>query len=82
VNRASLGKVYRVAGITYERDAGGAWTAVVRHEFYGATLEEALAVKRAHLRTDAFLRACERGSFEGGIVCRTHWFDPDEVPAP
>lgn len=44
---------------------------VVRHVFYGSTPAQADGVYRAHLKTDAFLRACnsERGNF-GDFVCR------------
>lgn len=48
---------------------------VVVHEFRGRTEKEALAVFRAHMQSDAFLRQCEtKGVFQDRVRCRTRAF--------
>lgn len=47
---------------------------VVTHKFWGDTKEEAEGVYQAHLKSDAFFRACaspEGGTFEGRFKCRS-----------
>ena len=64
---------WRVVAVTYEWDEDGSeWLPVVRHELYGPTRKRALEVYAAHLRSDAFLRACVKSDvFAGRVRCRT-----------
>lgn len=67
---------YRVVALTYEVGAQGEEVLTLRHEMYGETSERAIAVYRAHLESDAFLRECSVNQvFEttrGAILCRTY----------
>lgn len=63
---------WRVIAMTYELGEGGEWIPTVRHEFYGATSNDAHAVMLAHMQTDEFLRECtQRGTFRDSVTCRT-----------
>lgn len=74
-----LTQAWRIVALTYELAPGSAWVPVVRHEFYGPTPERALEVRAAHMRSDAFLRACETGRFGPGVQCYTYWYPPERV---
>lgn len=69
---------WRVVAITYELGPGCDSVPVIRHEFYGATREQAIHVSRRHLQTDTFLAGCEVGRF-GQVICHTAWYGPEEV---
>lgn len=49
--------------------------AIVKHVFVGKTRREAMRYHRAHLKTDSFLRGCEKKGRFRGIRCRIrkHW---------
>lgn len=51
------------------REAGRSY-AVVVHAFYGQTLQEAEAYYRAHLKSDAFLKACSTVGKFSKTSCR------------
>jgi hypothetical protein len=70
---------WRIVAITYELQPDGAsWLPVVRHEFYGATAEQAIGIRASHLRADSFLAQCQNGHF-GRVTCQTQWYPPEEV---
>ena len=52
---------------------------VVQHVFIGKTQREALGYYHAHLKTDAFLRACAiRKRFDGfECLAQAHWEQED-----
>ena len=54
---------------TFERS-----TPVVEHRFFGENQERAMAIYHAHLKTDAFLRACVETGHFGSIPCRSEAF--------
>ena len=54
-------------------------TLVVRHVFFGATHEDAIAILKAHQGADAFLSQCMAGGcYKGQLPCRavTYWSYP------
>lgn len=69
---------------TFEQTDADEWQPVVRHEFYGADAGEAVAILRAHLQADAFLRDCTTTGRYGDVVCRTElrMRDPAGVERP
>lgn len=67
-----VGSWWRVVALTSELDdVTLEWIPVVRHELYGRTRAEALAVFRAHKSADAFLRSCTDGTRFGDVRCMT-----------
>jgi len=78
---APLTQAFRVVAITYEKlPDGSSWVPVVRHEFYGPSPERAVGVYHAHLESDAFLRGCQTGHYQG-IECRTMVYQVERMMA-
>ena len=58
---------YRIVHDTFEGS-----NLVVRHVFFGRTPDEAMAIYKAHKKSDRFLRDCDDlGNFEGRFRCST-----------
>lgn len=75
---------WTVIALTHEQTGPASWSLVVKHEFYGASLEEAVDILRAHLGADRFLADCTKDGRYGEVVCRTDLqvMSPDGILRP
>lgn len=69
-------KLYQIRVDIYEAATAYRYP-VVTHLFHGRTKDEAQRYHRSHLKSDAFLRACEAGRAYRGVRCvadtRARW---------
>jgi len=65
----ATGAKYALIHDIYEEDTGSAYP-IVRHIFYGKTRDEVRHYLQSHMKTDSFLRGCERNGRWTDVKCQ------------
>ena len=66
-----------VVSDTYEQTEEGTWSRVVRHEFFGDTPEQAIAVFRVHRKFDSFFGDCTTAEAADALMRSTQHHKSD-----